>query len=369
LLCLENQEERDEILKDYNRILKKKKMTYLCILFIYISFCLFLLTEFLYLENYILSLIVLFAYFILIMFNHYNFVFILWNAISILFGFISLFTLPHLVYIMILMSLISILYLRYVIMRKQNQLLNEIICKAKDQKENDSLDSSPTLKYLPKGFLTLKSFICYFCLLGIIGIFLLCLINEYVIVSTKNNFVDNNVYQNVDCIMVLGAGVKDGEPTPMLKDRLEKGIELYKQGYAKKIIMSGDHGRAEYDEVNVMKKYAIAAGIPSSDIFMDHAGFSTYDSVYRASAIFGVKKMIIVTQKYHLYRALYLAKSLGIEAIGAPAEDIIYNGNTYRELREVLARNKDFLKALLVPPSTYLGEAISVSGDGNITND
>ncbi len=216
---------------------------------------------------------------------------------------------------------------------------------------------------------TLKSFICYFCLLGIIGIFLLCLINEYVIVSTKNNFVDNNVYQNVDCIMVLGAGVKDGEPTPMLKDRLEKGIELYKQGYAKKIIMSGDHGRAEYDEVNVMKKYAIAAGIPSSDIFMDHAGFSTYDSVYRASAIFGVKKMIIVTQKYHLYRALYLAKSLGIEAIGAPAEDIIYNGNTYRELREVLARNKDFLKALLVPPSTYLGEAISVSGDGNITND
>ena len=161
LLCLENQEERDEILKDYNRILKKKKMTYLCILFIYISFCLFLLTEFLYLENYILSLIVLFAYFILIMFNHYNFVFILWNAISILFGFISLFTLPHLVYIMILMSFISILYLRYIIMRKQNQLLNEIICKAKDQKENDSLDSSPTLKYLPKGFLTLKSFICF----------------------------------------------------------------------------------------------------------------------------------------------------------------------------------------------------------------
>ena len=168
---------------------------------------------------------------------------------------------------------------------------------------------------------------------------------------------------------MLGAGVKDGKPTPILKDRLDKGIELYKNGYAKKIIMSGDHGTSEYDEVNVMKQYAIEEGVPSSDIFMDHAGFSTYDSVYRAKEIFGVKHMMIVSQKYHLYRALYLANSLKVDAVGVPAEDITYNGAAYREFREILARNKDFVKGLLAPPSTYLGDTISVSGDGNITND
>ena len=83
--------------------------------------------------------------------------------------------------------------------------------------------------------------------------------------------------------------------------------------------MSGDHGRVSYDEVNTMKDYAINDGIPSDDIFMDHAGFSTYDSMYRAKEIFGVKKIVIVSQKYHLTRALYIAKKLGIEAYGVSA--------------------------------------------------
>ena len=155
----------------------------------------------------------------------------------------------------------------------------------------------------------------------------------------------------------------------MLKDRLEKGIELYKAGVAPKIIMSGDHGKESYDEVNLMKEYAIEKGVPSEDIFMDHAGFSTYDSIYRARDIFKVKKMIIVTQKFHLYRALYLSNKLGIEAYGVMAEPIKYSGQFYRELREILARDKDFIKAIVKPKPTYLGESIPVNGNGDETND
>ena len=105
--------------------------------------------------------------------------------------------------------------------------------------------------------------------------------------------------ENTDCVLVLGAGVRDGSPTPMLRDRLITGISLYKSGAAPKIIMSGDHGREDYDEVNVMKSYAVENGVPDSDVFMDHAGFSTYDSVYRAKAVFEADSIIIVTQKYH----------------------------------------------------------------------
>ena len=117
-----------------------------------------------------------------------------------------------------------------------------------------------------------------------------------------------------DCILVLGAGVREGgRPSLMLSDRLNTSISLYEADVCDRMLMSGDHGRIEYDEVNVMKDIAVEAGIPSEHIFMDHAGFSTYDSLYRARHIFQAKRVIIVTQQYHLYRALYIARSLGIE--------------------------------------------------------
>ena len=151
-----------------------------------------------------------------------------------------------------------------------------------------------------------------------------------------------------DCIIVLGAGVrKDGSPSSMLKDRLDKGIELYKEGIAPKIIMSGDHGQRRYDEVNTMKKYAIEEGVPSEDIFMDHAGFSTYESIYRERDVFEVKKAIIVTQKYHMYRSLYIADKLGLDADGVITEDIKYSGQFARDIREVLARTKDYFKCII----------------------
>ena len=98
--------------------------------------------------------------------------------------------------------------------------------------------------------------------------------------------------------------------------------------------MSGDHGKADYDEVNIMKKFAIDKGVESEDIFMDHAGFSTYESIYRAKEIFGAKDIAIVTQKYHLYRALYIANKLGLEAYGVNSDPRRYSGASYRELRQ-----------------------------------
>ena len=175
---------------------------------------------------------------------------------------------------------------------------------------------------------------------------------------------------DVDCILVLGCGVRDdGTPSDMLRDRLDRGIELYKLGASDKLLMSGDHGQVEYDEVNVMKQYAIDDGIASSDIFMDHAGFSTYESMYRAKEIFGADKILIVTQEYHLYRALYVAGQLGIDAYGVSSDYHVYSGQFLRDGREILARNKDFLMSIIRPVPTYLGEAIPISGNGDLTND
>lgn len=197
-------------------------------------------------------------------------------------------------------------------------------------------------------------------------------INLYVKISTNKQIVKEAAYtklSNIDCIIVLGAGIWNNEPSPMLEDRLLEGINLYKNNVSNKIIMSGDHGRAEYDEVNIMKNYAIEKGIPSENIFMDHAGFSTYESIYRARDIFKAKKIVIVTQKYHLYRALYAANCLGLEAYGLGADPRQYSGATFRELREILARDKDFIKCIFKPKPTYLGDTIPVSGNGDVTND
>ncbi len=197
-------------------------------------------------------------------------------------------------------------------------------------------------------------------------------INLYIILSTKKQIIKKDDYtklSDIDCIIILGAGIVEGKPSHMLEDRLLEGIKLYQNNISDKIIMSGDHGRKEYDEVNVMKNYAIQKGVPSENIFMDHAGFSTYESIYRARDIFKARKVVIVTQKYHLYRALYIANQLGLEAYGVGADPRQYVGRIYREMREILARNKDFIKCIFKPEPTYLGETIPVNGNGDITND
>lgn len=209
--------------------------------------------------------------------------------------------------------------------------------------------------------------------LAVIGLALVLSINAYVKYIGGRNIItaeETMELKDVDCIVILGCAVREnGNPSDMLADRLQRGIALYQQGSAPKLIMSGDHGSKFYDEVNTMKQVAIDAGVPSNDIFMDHAGFSTYESLYRAKEVFDADKVIVVTHNYHLYRSLYIAEKLGIEAYGVNSDYRSYLGQTNREVREILARCKDFVKTIFKLKPTFLGEVIPVSGNGDATND
>ena len=187
-------------------------------------------------------------------------------------------------------------------------------------------------------------------------------INIYMINSTKSQIVSiDSLEGNYDAILVLGCKVNGNSPSLMLAKRLDKGMDVYHKTNTK-ILLSGDHGKNEYDEVDVMKEYLINSGISDEDIFLDHAGFNTYDSIYRAKYIFGVKKIIIITQEYHMYRALYLANCLGIEAVGVNASNIPQKDIMLKnKIREVFSRDKNFFKGIIKPQSKYLGEKISLS--------
>ena len=219
----------------------------------------------------------------------------------------------------------------------------------------------------------LKPIVMILLCLALVGVIALCSINGYVKSVAKERIVtveETATLEDVDCIIVLGCQVRDdGTLSHMLRDRLMRGLEVYHAGATPKLLMSGDHGRKEYDEVNAMKQYAIENGVPSEHVFMDHAGFSTYETVYRAKEIFEVDKVIIITQEYHLYRALYIADKLGLEAYGVSADLNKYAGQSMRDFREVLARCKDWAMCIFKPEPTYLGESIPVNGNGDVTND
>ena len=192
-------------------------------------------------------------------------------------------------------------------------------------------------------------------------------INLYMVKKEESKIISlDELKDDYDAILVLGCKVENGGPSVMLSKRLDKGIDVYNK-IGSKLLLSGDHGEKEYDEVNVMRDYILESNIDSKDIFLDHAGFSTYDSIYRAKNVFGAKKIVIVTQRFHLYRALYIAEKLGLEAVGIKAEDVPYQSVMIRnELREVLSRDKNFIKVIIQPESKYVGDPISLDGDGNI---
>ena len=219
----------------------------------------------------------------------------------------------------------------------------------------------------------LRRIFSLFLCLCILGITALTVINAVVKLSAEDRILtveEASQLQDVDCILVLGCLVRDdGSPSHMLQDRLRRSVELYELGVAPKLLMSGDHGRTDYDEVATMKQYAMDEGISSENVFMDHAGFSTYESIYRAKEIFQAKKIVIITQEYHLYRAIHIANRLGLEAYGVSSDYRTYVGQTMRDVREVLARVKDFGVCIFKPEPTYLGDVIPISGDGNLTND
>ena len=240
-------------------------------------------------------------------------------------------------------------------------------------KEKKKIREKKVSERSPKKRRPILTALCVVLILGLLCGGLLLGINGLVVGTTRGRILSEEeaaALTDVDCILVLGCLVKDeGKPSDMLHDRLRRGVALYELGAAPKLLMSGDHGREDYDEVDAMKQFAVDKGIASRDVFMDHAGFSTYESIYRARDVFQAKKIIIVTQEYHLYRALYIAKALGLEAYGVSSDYNVYWGQTARDVREVLARVKDFGTSVLQPKPTYLGEAIPISGDGDLTND
>lgn len=197
-------------------------------------------------------------------------------------------------------------------------------------------------------------------------------LNLLVIGSTSSKIRTPDTVEQADCILVLGCGVfADGTPGRMLTNRLDTAIDLYQRGVAHKLLMSGDHGHADYDEVNAMKRYAVEHGVPADDVFMDHAGFSTYESMKRASDIFGCRSIVIVTQRYHLYRSIWNAQALGMQAQGVAAEMYNYGwrNDLWLNLREIMARVKDTAWSLLKPPADVMGDPISMEGSGSVTDD
>ena len=196
--------------------------------------------------------------------------------------------------------------------------------------------------------------------------------NAHIKSVTKGFIISESELKNlegIDCILVLGCGVwDDGTPTDMLADRITVGIRAYETGVSDRLLMSGDHSRKDYDEVNTMKAIAVESGIPADNVFCDHAGFSTYESMYRASDIFRADKIVIVTQSYHLPRAIYDAQKLGIEAYGISADERTYMGQMYRDVRELLARAKDFVWCIVQPEPTFRGEKIPITANGSLTD-
>lgn len=176
--------------------------------------------------------------------------------------------------------------------------------------------------------------------------------------------------KEADAILVLGALVVDGDTLSLvLQDRMDTGIALYTAGKAKKLLLSGDHGQDSYDEVNAMKDYAMKKGVPAKDIFLDHAGFSTYESMYRAKDVFLCKSVIVVSQEFHLPRAVYDANKMGLDAVGVIADAREYSSAAKSQVREYIAISKDFLYVnILKPLPKYLGDLIPVSGDGQLSN-
>lgn len=195
--------------------------------------------------------------------------------------------------------------------------------------------------------------------------------NAAAILTTQDDIVDQQAAASfdADAIIVLGASVyPDGTPSGILQDRLDDGIALYFAGAAPKIIMSGDNGTESYNECWAMKQYAVSQGVPSEDVFCDHAGFSTYETMYRARHVFGADRVVIATQTYHLYRAVYDAQGVGMEAIGVPSDYGEYVNQSWYDFREIFARTKDFFQVLMKTPSTYVGDPISLDQSGDVTN-
>jgi SanA protein len=203
------------------------------------------------------------------------------------------------------------------------------------------------------------------------GLLAAVVINAYV-VTTANHWIMARMSDvpHSQAAIVFGAAVYEGGAlSQVTSDRVAAGIALYQAGKVDKLLISGDHGQMQYNEVTPMRDMALAAGVPPRDVFTDHAGFCTYDTIARATRVFKVDRAVLVTQRYHLPRALYLARELGLPATGFEADQRQYRSQRFMTTREYAARVKDFVKAIFRPDPRFLGAEIPITGDGRVTDD
>jgi SanA protein len=219
------------------------------------------------------------------------------------------------------------------------------------------------MKYRQAIYYGVRLFLAIICMVGLINLIIFAKSTSYIYKT-----IDNVPVKTV--AIVLGAKVySDGRMSDMLADRAQTAVVLYQQKKVNKILVSGDHSRQDYDEVNTVKRYLLAAGIPAEDIFLDHAGFDTYDSMYRAVHIFHVSSAIVVSQHFHLPRAVYLARALGIDAVGVNADKRSYRGIFYNYIREIPARVKALINVMCKVKPKYLGPTIPITGDSVLSWD
>jgi len=192
-----------------------------------------------------------------------------------------------------------------------------------------------------------------------------------ILAARKHIYTDIDAIPSRTAILVLGTQIRGRRLSPVLQDRVEAGISLMEGSKGEKLLLSGDHGQIYYDEVNAMRLYVLANApdIQEEDIFMDHAGFSTWDSMYRARDVFAVEDLIIVTQEFHISRAVCMARSLGLDAVGYGVNQERFSGRSLQSwrFREYFARVKAFFSIVFKPKPRYLGDIIPISGDGRST--
>jgi len=179
-----------------------------------------------------------------------------------------------------------------------------------------------------------------------------------VITGRNSIYADPGDAPETSAAIVFGAGLRrDGTPTAVLRDRIQTAAELYFSGKVEKILMSGDNRFLNYNEPGAMQAYALELGIPEEDIVLDYAGRRTYDTCYRAQAIFGLREAVLVTQEFHLYRALYTCNQLGLDAVGVSADLRPYRDSGFWTIREIPASLMAFIHVHITRPEPVLGEA------------
>ena len=210
----------------------------------------------------------------------------------------------------------------------------------------------------------MKRFLHRLALVGGILLALIVITNAIIYLSTKSYmYAGAKDAPNAQAAVIPGAAVlKNGALSPIFKDRVDAAIGLYRENKVSKILVSGDNSTVSYNEVNPVRNYLLEKGVPDRDIFLDHAGFDTYSTMYRARDIFGIASMLIATQSFHLPRAVFIARNLGITAYGVNADNGASLLRNY--IREALANVKAMLNLMLDRKPKYLGEKIPIAGDG-----